>query len=181
MDLRTVLVILHALAASVGIGTVVITDYFVFNFLKDHKITKRESDTLALCSHVIWAALALLLLTGVVLVSLRPEMLASAKFQVKMVVVALLTLNGIVLNVYLTPRLRRIAFHAHVAPAKSLPDAVRKIAMASGAISFVSWLTAFVLGSLRSIPMSFAQGVGLYAGVLAVIALGASLTKKKRD
>lgn len=165
-------VILHALCAGIGVGAATVTDVFFMRFLKDYKITARESRTLDSLSEIIWVALGLLIFTGVLLYLPNQEALhQSSKFLLKVVIVALLTLNGFVLNNKISPRLKDISFgdaHAH----RGELHILRKLVFATGGISIVSWYTVFILGSLRSIPLPFLTLVLIYAGLLALVLLG---------
>ncbi len=179
---KPVVVIIHALAAAVGLGSVVVTDALFFRYLKDFKISAKEEETMATISRVVWGAIAVLFISGLALYLTAPlDYLAKSKFVVKMVVFAVIVVNGVVLNVWLTPALKKIAF----GPVEKQPmfkfRVMRRVAFASGVISAISWLTVFLLGSLRSIPVTVADGLFWYAVVIFVGVLGsqsyASLVK----
>lgn len=180
IGIRDVVIFIHALSAAVGIGGVLTTDLLFMKFTKDHRVDENEVKMMKALSQLIWVALCLLILSGVFLVASKTSLLQSPKFLLKMIVVAMVFINGLVLNFYVTPRFTKIAFHEDNILLSDVPDHVRKIAMIAGGISIFSWLLAFLLGSIKSIPFSFAVGIGSYFGILAIIAIGASLTRKKR-
>lgn len=179
---REIVVFIHALSASAGIGLVFATDFLFFKFTKtDYRLTEKNVSNMMGLSRLIWIALALLVASGIYLVATKTAVLSNPKFLLKMVVTGIIFLNGLVLNLFLTPRLHKIAFHDdHILPDDS-PDHVRKIAMISGAISAFSWICAYTLGRLNTIPFSLLKGIAIYFAILAIIALGANLTKRDQN
>ncbi len=177
---REVVVIVHALSAAVGIGTVLATDYLFMKFLRDHRVTQDEVKIMRSLSEMIWIALGALILSGIYLAATQSGILESPKFLLKITVVGMTFLNGLLLNIFVTPKLHKIAFHeAHTQPGDE-PDHVRKIAVIAGGVSVFSWLLAFILGSIDVIPFSLGIGITVYFAILIVIVIGASFTKKKR-
>lgn len=175
-DFREYIVIAHAFAAAIGVGGATITDVFFFRFLKDSKISVRESNVMRILSEVIWAALIALIITGALLYF--PDMARlnqSPKFLVKMIAVAVLLANGILLNLYLTPKLKHISFGERHHHQKGELFHTRKIAFASGAISITSWYAAFILGSLRSLQIEFLPLLGIYALLLLGAIIGSQV------
>lgn len=167
-EVRTSIIILHGLAAAVGVGAATVTDVLFFKFLKDLRISEEESGILKAVSQVIWLALAALVVTGLALWLPDAERLnESSKFLVKMTIVAIIIGNGALLNLWIAPKLIHISFgerHAHI-PGELRH--IRRLAFALGAVSITSWYSAFILGSLRSIDISFWPLLGLYIGVVA--------------
>lgn len=171
---RTPLLVLHGLAAATGVGAATVTDVLFFKFLRDLRISEEEAGILKSVSQVIWLALAALVITGFALWLPEAERLnQSAKFLVKMIAVAVIIVNGSLLNLWIAPRLIRISFgqrHEH------LPGELRRarrFAFALGAVSITSWYSAFVLGSLHGdLAIGFAPLLALYAAaVLAAVAM----------
>lgn len=167
-EVRTSIIILHGLAAAVGVGAATVTDVLFFKFLKDLRISAEESGILKSVSQVIWLALAVLVVTGLALWLPDAERLnESSKFLVKMAIVAVIIANGALLNLWIAPNLIRISFgerHAHI-PGELRH--IRRLAFALGAVSITSWYSAFILGSLRGVPLGFWPLLGLYAAVAA--------------
>ena len=180
-SIREIVVVIHALGAAIGIGTVFVTDYLFFKFLKAKRLSENSVAVMKSLSEMIWIALGILLASGIYLVVSEPTFLDSPKFILKMVIVGMILLNGLILNIYLTPKLSQIAFYLSNKVEGDAPDHVRKIAMFAGAFSMISWLSAFILGKMSSIPFSLATGIGIYFGILVLIALGASLTKPRKE
>lgn len=179
-EIRDGIVIMHALSAAIGIGAVFTTDYLFIKFLRDYRVSEDEAKVMKSLSEVIWIALAILIFSGLYLALTKIGITDSPKFLLKMVVVGALFLNGLVLNLFITPRLTRVSFDDTHSTVGDEPDHIRKIAVMCGALSIFSWLSAFVLGSIKAIPFSFATGLAGYVGILTIIACGVLMSKKKR-
>lgn len=178
-EYKAVVVILHAISATIGVGTATITDIFFFRFLTDRKISVFEADVLNTLSKVIWVALGLLIVTGLGLYLPSSEVLSlSSKFAVKMIGVLVLLVNGIALNLIVSPRLMHISFgdsHKHM---DGELVRLRRIAFALGAVSISSWYMIFILGSIRSISLPASSLLSLYIAVLLCAVLISQLTDR---
>ena len=173
---KPIIVILHALAAGVGVGATTITDIFFFKFLKDYKISEEELNTMHTLSQVIWATLGALIFTGLALYLSNSEVLNhSSKFLLKVVIVGILTVNGVVLNLIVSPRMTRISFGGQAGNGIEGLRHLRRLSFACGAISLSSWYLVFILGSLRSIALPFDTLLSIYLGFLCVAVLGSQV------
>ncbi len=158
-------VILHNVGFILGVGAATIADILFFRFLKDGTISLEEKGTMDALTNVIWAALAILVVSGLALFIPEQARLAiSSKFLLKIVVLGVIIINGFLLNMFVAPYMRRLSFEG-TAPARHF----RRLAFALGAVSFSSWYIAFFLGSVRKIPISFSVGVISYAGVSLLV------------
>ncbi len=163
---KTGIIVLHALAAAVALGSATITDIFFFRFLKDYRISESENATMKTLSGVIWLALGIIIVTGVGLFLPESErLLHSSKFLLKMVAVAVVTVNGICLNLFIAPKMMSLDFSGGSDGVTDLRN-IRKVSYALGAISISSWYLIFILGSLKSIPLKFPTALGIYIGIL---------------
>jgi len=166
---------LHLLGIAFGLGGATISDVMFFKFLKDLRISTAEKEVLATLSQVIWFGLAVLVLSGLGLyLPESVELNQSAKFLVKMIVVWVIIINGAFLNLLIAPNLVKISFglsHAHM-PGEL--HRIRKLSFAMGAVSLVSWYSAFVLGLLRTSPASFGVILGAY---VVLILLGVAISQ----
>lgn len=176
VEYKKVIIILHALAAALGVGGALITDIFFFKFLKDYRIAGSEAETLQTFSQIMWVALTGLLVTGALLFLTNIDgYLASSKFITKMLAVLVVGLNGGVLNLVISPRIQEITFGGKHAHHDGELARLRRVAFATGAISISSWLLVFVLGSLRSIPYTTGTGISLYVLVLLLAVVGSQV------
>src|SRR3989344_8017665 len=175
-EYRTVILTLHLIATAIGLGAATITDVFFFKFLKDFKISELESDVLNTLSQVIWFALAMIILTGIGLyVPVSERLMVSSKFLMKMVVVAVIVINGAILNLLISPKLIHISFGEPHEHQSGELHKTRKLAFALGAVSITSWYSAFILGAIRQPPFSFSQLLGIYLTILAIAVIGSQI------
>lgn len=171
---KTIWTIIHTLGFVIGLGAVTMTDVFFFRFLKDNKITFEEKGNLDTLTRVIWAGLAVLFISGVFLVlGDSSRLLASPKFLLKTILVAVIAFNGMVLNFYLSPRLQYLTLEG-----KTHDRSLRKVAFALGGISIFSWYGAFFLGSFRSIPVTLGQGLLVYICTLVGVVIISQMVER---
>jgi hypothetical protein len=181
IEAKPIIIVLHALAAAVGLGAVVTTDTLFFKFLKDFRISRKEADTLDTISKIIWTAILLLLITGVLLYLSAPlDYLAKSKFITKVIVYVIVVLNGIALNAVISPYLIKLSFNedAEVLRKNRKFRLLRRISFASGALSMVSWFVIFILGSIRGIPVTTVQALTVYLGLVIIAVSGSQLFAK---
>jgi uncharacterized membrane protein len=173
---REFLVLLHLFGAALGVGAATITDLLFFNFLKDFRVSEKESEIFRLLSQVIWFALIILILSGAGLFLPDSErLLASPKFLVKMIALAVIVINGAALNIFIAPKMVKICFggpHAHEAGEL---HHLRRLSYALGAISLVSWYSVFILGFLKASPLPFLPLLGVYALLLVLGIIGSRM------
>lgn len=170
---KPIVVILHAFAAALGVGSVTLTDVFFFRFLKDYRISHDEASIMDTISDVIWFALVLLVVTGIALYIPSSEaLLVSTKFMAKMVIVGVVIINGVALNMLVAPKLVKISFGEEHVEHDGEMHQLRRLGFALGAVSLTSWYATFILGSLRSIPLSSLAILGIYLGILCIAVIG---------
>jgi hypothetical protein len=155
----------HLLTFAVALATVLREDLAL---LRARRI---DQPRLARTARTLTAALAVLWLTGIALVTfhvgLHPRAFwADPKTAAKLLVVSALTLNGFALHTLAFPRLR-------VEGEQDAAGATLPVVL--GAISTASWLYASFVGASRLVApaMSLADFMALYGGVLAGAVAGA--------
>jgi hypothetical protein len=164
---RTLVLITHAIGGAIGLGAATITDFFFFKFLKDYRISHAENWVMRNLSQVIWIALAILVLSGIGLFIPNSEAyITSPKFIVKILLVFFLIINGVLLNIIISPRLVHISFGEQKVKQPGELHLLRKLAFASGAFSIVTWYSTFILGSIREWPYTFWQIFGVWLGIV---------------
>ena len=161
----------------VALCMIKIYDYcFTSFFSKDKKLNRTELSTLSVLSNIVFYSLILISLSGItIFFSDMDKYLNSAKFLAKMSILALLLINGYVLNKYIWPHLLNENFFTSLSEKNT-----RKLAFVCGAISVISWLSVCTLGILNGLAMSYSLIMSLY---LAVILFGTivSLIVEKRE
>ena len=169
--------LLHLAAVAVGVGGATITDIFFFRFLRNLRISNGEAKTLRVLSGIIWIAIIFVILSGVALYASDPARYNQApKFLAKMVIVCVILANGLLLNLYISPRLSEIKFEKETH--RELRR-FRKIAFASGAISLTSWYAALVLGALRNLSVDLAMILGVYLALLTGAIIFSQITESR--
>ncbi|MFA7193625.1 MAG: vitamin K epoxide reductase family protein [Candidatus Paceibacterota bacterium] len=177
-EYKSYVTLLHLFGFALGVGGATISDVLFMRFLKDFKITVEEKSILQLMSQIVWIGLLIIVVSGIGLFLPESErLLDSAKFLTKMVVIAVVILNGAVLNLLITPKLLTIAWKENGIDVKHT-SRMSNIAFASGAVSFISWYTAFFLGFANNVPYSFVQLISVYVGALLIGIIGSQLFKK---
>ena len=171
------IIIAHVLCVAIGLGGATITDVLFFKFLRDFKISNFESKVMDSLSVVIWTALGGIVLTGLLLLLSSPEYyLASSKFLAKMSIVAVLICNGVVLNIFIAPKMTKI--FSRVGKGSAEIQSFRKWAFACGAVSMVSWYSAFLLGSFQGLNLAYDVFIALYVLVLCGALLSSQLVER---
>lgn len=167
-------VIAHNIGFILGLGSATITDILFFLFLKDNTISAEEKETMDTLTSVIWAGLAILIISGLALYLPDQERLAlSSKFLLKVFVVAVIAINGVFLNMFVAPYMRRLSFEGSI-PARRF----RRLAFALGGVSIISWYTAFFLGSIRRVAIDFPVLLCGYISLLLVGIVGSQIAER---
>lgn len=178
IDIKTIYTLLHLLGVTLGAGGSFMSDVIFITTTKDKVMTKGELNILKKGSMVVWMGLILLVISGALLVSLDPATyFASDKFILKMIIVGIITVNGLFFHFVHTKRLESL-----VGEHLSVSHRFRKYSKSmyySGALSMVSWVSALVLGGLRMIPVSVVIGLSIYAG-LVIFAIGGAELKRRQ-
>ena len=179
-EYKRVFVALHLIGMALGLGGATISDLFFFRFLKDLRISLEEANILHMFSQIIWVGLGIAIISGIGLY--LPDMARlneSAKFMVKVIVVAVVTINGLFLNLKIAPLLVKISFGKKHTHQKGELHRERRLAYALGAVSMVSWYSAFTLGMFRSSPLDFLPLLGVYT-LLLIVGIGVSQVVEKQ-
>jgi uncharacterized membrane-anchored protein YitT (DUF2179 family) len=165
------IVLIHAIAGAIGVGTVFTLDILFFSFLRDKKVVASESNIAKLIGPIFMYALLTLYITGSFLfLSDIPKFIGSTKFLLKLLVVGVLTINGFLLHYKITPRLTSMRFDTRSSKKKRY---FTRLTLAAGAISLPSWLLAYMLGTASHVSIPLWLAALLY-GVIVVIGVAIS-------
>ncbi len=155
-EYKWIILMLHLFGFAIGLGAVTITDVLFFKFLRDFKISEFEADILHTLSQIIWLALAVLIISEAGLYLPQMEILNhSGKFLAKMTIVAMIVLNGVFLNIAISPKLVNISFGGRHEHQKGELARLRKLSYASGALSLTSWYYASALEMAQNPPLGY--------------------------
>lgn len=167
---------IHLLGLVMGLGGTFIVDIMFAHFMKNYSISARESVVMHLIGQMIIFGLILLVLSGIALLLPAYNSFAeNPRFIMKMIVVFVVIINGIALNLYLTPKMKKISL---VEEEKKRYEKLTRISFALGAISIVSWISAFFLAMLKAdltLPLSYLLPAYI---ILLALAIGGSQMAK---
>jgi hypothetical protein len=148
-DTRQYHLTVHLLGLVLGLGGTLIVDIMFTHFLRKYDITAGDSVILHLIGQMIILGLILLLLSGLALFIPGQDLyLDSSRFLMKMTVVFFVIMNGIALNFYVTPKMKKISLKEEE---QGRYETFKKISFALGGISILSWLSAFLLAMLKDV------------------------------
>jgi hypothetical protein len=170
---RLGLVFVHLIACCLAIGLVMKSD---FSLLKDMLDPERSKDSDHLrqmkdLQTIVSLALGALWVTGTAIVTLDAvtkggwEYFANPKIQAKILIVVLLTLNGVVLHNLVLPALQKAGSLLRMTFSSAM------LAAFAGVVSGVSWLYAAMLGVGRPLSWKYSL-VELMAAYPVMIAGG---------
>lgn len=173
IDTHTILVILHLFGVAIGAGAAFMSDVIFMSAIRDRVLSKTEIRILKLMSVMVWIGLAILIISGGLLwATSSHDLLGSSKFLTKMTIVFILTVNGLIFHWLHLPEIT-LREDKHMLKNKRFTSRI-PLLIASGAISVVSWMSAIVLGALRSLPYSYFELMSFYF-VLVFVATGVAL------
>ena len=166
----------HLLGLAMGLGGTLVIDIMFSHFMRKYTISKRESVIMHLVSQMIILGLFLLLLSGAALALIDLEaFLDNPRFIMKMIAVLVVMINGAALNLYLTPQMKKISLKEED---RGRYEKLVKISFALGAISIVSWVSAFLLAMLKELfDMPLATLLIGYVVLLILAGAGSQLAK----
>lgn len=179
------LIALHLVGLILGLGAATLLDLVIARFLVKNRVTSDYCQVVEFSSKVVSIGLALLWLTGLSFLVLYavsdPVKLTNQKIWAKMIVVGILTLNGVFIHRTVLPVMRsqigRGLFD------RLLPRE-RSLLLASGAISVTSWYIPMLLGAfpqlnfLPAVPILLVYALLLLAAIIATQSLGAMAARR---
>jgi hypothetical protein len=174
---ETYTITVHLLGLVLGLGGALILDVMIFHFLNNLTISSREAVIMHLISQMIILGLALLIMSGIALTLVNPaSYLENPRFLMKMMVVGVVTINGVLLNLFIVPKMEQISFRKGEMEENT---GLIRWAFIAGAVSMISWLSVFILAMINPLE-AFSFGVLLtgYLVLLAVTVAGGLATEK---
>lgn len=162
----------HGLSLAVGVGAATVVNVFFFKFLKDYRISQFEKSIMDTLSHVIWATLGILVITGIGLyIPQTEEFLLSSNFVIKAIAVFVVIVNSVFLHLVISPKLTEIQFGKKQSGGKHEHKPgelhyVRKLSFVLGAISITSWYSIFILDSVSISIISTRFGILIFLALL---------------
>ncbi len=166
---RDLFLVLHLFAMVIGLGGATYTDILLVRFLKDLRIDAKEADVIRTMSKAVFCGVVFALVSGFMLFAAEPEIIfAKPKFRAKMLIFAVIMVNGYMLHRVVLPRLIHFSFDTeHYLISKFLH--LRHAGFIMGAISGISWYSVFLLGGFSNLALGFWH---LLVGYLATLVVG---------
>lgn len=182
MEYMTFLKIMHLVGVMAGFGGALYTDYLMVTRGILRPLDSGTLSEIKRLTHFVTFGLFLLWISGVALtyeiIVSKPEFLTNDKFWAKVLIVCVLTVNGFFIHFYVLKEAES-SLNKRLLIDSSLKAVI--ILAVSGSISFVSWVTPFILGKAPefSYVVPFGLIVTLWlmaimtssAGVLMLVAL----------
>ncbi|MCJ2012633.1 hypothetical protein [Methylobacterium sp. J-076] len=172
----TLLVGLHLVGLCFGLGGATMLDFWILRWMRWGGLPPEIARIFLFVSKVCTVGIVLLWLSGLgflaVYAAESPEKFQNPKLWAKITVVVVLTLNGLVIHSAVLPGILRDVGRPML---DGISGARTGIFLVSGAVSGVSWYTAFALGLMRELNGTVAYGVliGLWLTGVAAASLGA--------
>lgn len=160
----------HLIACCVAIGLVLTSDFaMIKQLLQGSDTVHLEQANMDTLKRTITLALQVLWVSGaaIVLLDMSAKGLAyllNPKLQAKVLIVALLTVNGTLLHSVVMPALIRAGSLLQLEPG------MRALSVFAGTVSAVSWFYAAFLGVGRPLAWKFSLGELLYAYPMLIFA-----------
>ena len=178
IDIKTLFIIGHIVGAVLGAGGAFVSDAIFFSTVKDGIINKTEMRFISLGSRFVWGGLIILIISGIGLFFTNPiYYIASTKFISKIIIVGIITINGIIFHKLHIPVLKRSVGSKLINSKEFIKRS--NILMISGAVSMVSWVATLVLGSLKKIPYGIDTILSVYLVILFVGICSSVIIKRR--
>ncbi|MGF3025966.1 hypothetical protein ACQVP2_24440 [Methylobacterium aquaticum] len=167
----TLLVGLHLIGLCFGLGGATMLDFWILRWMRWGSLPAEIARIFLFVSKVVTVGLALLWLSGLGFLAVyaveSPEKFGNPKLWAKITVVLALTINGLLIHALVLPGVLRDIRR----PMLDGVSGVRTgIFLVSGAVSGVSWYTAFALGLMRELNGVVPTGLLLALWLSAVMA-----------
>jgi len=147
--MRSVLRIFHFIGLALGLGAAMLLDLMILRFFLGRVMTQQSCDIFAFCSDIVAVGLKLLWVTGlgflIYYYVYEPVKLTNEKVWAKMVIVAILSVNGYYIHKTILPFLQQQVGGTMLEGTTQLQQ---HIFVSAGMISFVSWFGPLIIANL---------------------------------
>jgi|SRR3989344_713733 len=175
INIYPIMFVVHILAAMVAVGSATIVDYLHLVGLRKKRLEKGLVTLYPLVSKMINMSLIIIYLTGIYLLIQNRELLQNSLFITKLVLVLIVTFNGIYLQKSVSPHLDKCVLKG----TKYCTRSVLNSSAISGSISIVTWYGIVILSLTKNIGYSTIQFILAYLSVL-IIAIGVSYAVERK-
>lgn len=174
MDILACAKVAHLLGLVMGLGGAMLADFTVLTRGVIRPVCAYTLHQMQLLSRIVALGLALLWASGIAIIAIsvaaNPDYLTNQKLWAKIVIVAVLTLNGVYIHARVLPALKgqqgRRLFDG-------TPDYAVALMALCGGVSAVSWFTPLLLA--KATALNYVTPVQNILGVYAMLLMGAWL------
>lgn len=164
--------ILHTIGLAVGVGAATASDPLFINSIRNRRISSDQLVLIETLSKVVLAGLTLLVISGIGLLWLSPELITRTGFLAKMTIVFVLAVDGAVFHFKVIPLLEdRVDERLDD---ELICDNLPTLS-ASGAISSTSWYSALILAMLLPFDLPYLMLMNIYLILVVGAVIGAYL------
>jgi hypothetical protein len=157
-------IVVHIISVIVAVGGATIVDYLHLVGLKRKSLEKGLVKIYPHISNMINISLIAIYLSGAVLVFQNISILSSPLFKIKLLLVIIVTLNGIYLQKSVSPHLDKCIIHG----TKYCTSYVLNSSAISGSISIVTWYSIVILSLTKNLGYTYIQFIYSYIAVLVI-------------
>ena len=171
--IRTGLRIIHFIGLALGLGAATVLDLMIFRFFLNGKVTSERWAIFDFGSKIVNAGLLLLWITGFGFLAyygaFEPIKFGNEKVWAKMLIVLILTVNGLFIHAVILPKVKAQIGRPLLA---GMSTRQKSVLLTSGAISATSWYVPLLLGALPQLNFVVPMTTILlaYALILALVA-----------
>lgn len=151
MDYEKIALTAHLLGFALGLGGATISDIMFLRSINEKEMSQEKFNTLKTLSAVIWIGLIILIISGATMFTLTYldrgsiPMLASSRWQAKLIMVGIVLINGFVFMGKVFPILKSLI--GKTLTLEALGKNIWALAI-TGTISIVSWYYIFIISIL---------------------------------
>jgi hypothetical protein len=172
LSLLTLLKITHLIGLIMGLGGAILADTTIFTRGVIRPVSAYTIHQAKFLSHIVSIGLAILWISGIALIWVNtlahPEYITNQKLWAKIVIVVMLTINGVLVHKLVLPLLKK-SIGQRLFDHTSAKQVFGMTAL--GSISLVSWTVPFILGKASELnyvtPML--NILAVYAGSILLI------------
>ncbi len=178
VELKAIFIVAHFVGILISLFAVIFTDSVLLRGIKARNFDLQMISSIVHGSNIVWVGILVIVLSGSgIFLTDSARYLHASKFLAKMTIVAVLIINGVVFHRKHIPLLKKTTGQNLLGSSDFMKGS--SSLFTAGAISIVSWLSAFILGSLPSLPYPYWQIVFIYLLALILAVVLAQFSRKR--
>lgn len=172
IDYHQIAVGVHLIGFALGLGGATISDIMFFKALRSKVISAEHFNFLHTLSKIIWAGLILLIASGAAMFALiyseqgSLPLLASPRWQAKLILVAVVLINGFAFKYKIFPYLKSLI--GSRLELQNIGSRITALTI-SGTISILSWYSILIISLLpRTVRPALYIFLGIYIALFII-------------